>query len=392
MSWTRPADLQAQVQRLWDRGDLPRALCQPAAMTWPLRLTLKRPSSTDMAERFDTVRGWVQALASAPGIRLDWREVAHRVQGRQRMPDAAYVDSLEAALALIDRTGDAARIAALWRQTEAVQPGLLPWLADNALRVLALEPVWPRLLAVVAWMQAHPRPGLYLRQLEVPGVDTKFIEAHQATLRHLLALALPPEAIAADATGFAARFGFLDKPVRLRFRLLDPELLPLPGWHGLSDITLTAACFAALDLPLCDVIVTENETNFLALPPRPGTMAIFGAGYGWEALSQARWLQHLPVHYWGDIDTHGFHILDRLRAHLPHVASLLMDEATLLRHRLHWTHEPQPVRTALTRLTDAEAALYKALCEDRFAPGLRLEQERIGFSHVQNALASLRAQ
>ena len=40
MSWTTPADLRAQVQRLWDRGDLLRAAVTDTVL-WPLRLNLK---------------------------------------------------------------------------------------------------------------------------------------------------------------------------------------------------------------------------------------------------------------------------------------------------------------------------------------------------------------
>jgi hypothetical protein len=36
------------------------------------------------------------------------------------------------------------------------------------------------------------------------------------------------------------------------------------------------------------------------------------------------------VLYWGDLDTHGFAILDELRAHCPHAESLLMNRATFL--------------------------------------------------------------
>jgi hypothetical protein len=40
--------------------------------------------------------------------------------------------------------------------------------------------------------------------------------------------------------------------------------------------------------------------------------------------------------YWGDIDTHGFAILDRLRTGMPHMRSLMMDQATLQAHRSLW--------------------------------------------------------
>lgn len=81
--------------------------------------------------------------------------------------------------------------------------------------------------------------------------------------------------------------------------------------------------------------------------------------------------------YWGDLDTHGFRILDELRAVHPHVVSVLMDEATLLAHRDAWGSEPSPSMAALTRLTAEESALYEALGNDTYGPAVRLEQELI---------------
>ena len=119
---------------------------------------------------------------------------------------------------------------------------------------------------------------------------------------------MPPEAIDTRASGtaqFARRFGFLDKPVQIKFRLLDPALPSFPGCQELPNVTLDAASFAALALPIEQVFVTENETNFLAFPQMAHAIVVFGAGYGWEALARAAWLNRCRLHYWGDIDTHG---------------------------------------------------------------------------------------
>ena len=241
-------------------------------------------------------------------------------------------------------------------------------------------------------MQAHPRPGVYLRQLDAPGVDSKFIEAHRGVLGELLDLALPAAAVESTASGvsqFTRRFGFLDKPVRIRFRLLDPTLSVLPGCSGLCDLTLDATSFAVLALPVERVFITENETNFLAFPVLERAIALFGAGYGWEALAQAQWLRRCALYYWGDIDTHGFAILDQLRSHFPHVASMLMDRETLLEHRAHWGEEPDPVCHDLMRLTPDEAVVYDELRFDRLQLQLRLEQERIGFGWLNRRLRAL---
>jgi hypothetical protein len=391
MSWTTPTDLRAQVQRLWDRGDLLRAAVTDA-VSWPLRLTLKGPVASDLSDRFEAVRAWVQTIAATPQVRIEWRQWNHRVQGAQQLPASIWLDTLQDALAFIGKARQAQRFVALWQQTQAVQPALLAWLLRRPLQALELADRWDRMLAVVGWLQMHPRPAVYLRQVDIPGVDSKFIEAHRGVLTELLDLALPAEAIERGATGvaqFARRFGFLDKPVRIRFRLLDPSLPSLPGCAGLPDITLDAASFATLALPVQCVFITENETNFLAFPPVASAIVVCGAGYGWDALACAAWLAHCQMFYWGDIDTHGFAILDQLRGHFPTVASLLMDRETLLAHRLHWGEEPDPVRHDLMRLTPEEVAVYDDLRFDRHQPRLRLEQERVGFGWLCDRLTRI---
>ncbi|OGA96367.1 MAG: hypothetical protein A3E79_00615 [Burkholderiales bacterium RIFCSPHIGHO2_12_FULL_61_11] len=398
MSWTSAADLRAQVQKLWDKGDLLRPCVQCEAML-PRRLRLLGPTSTELTERFDEVRAWMTDLRrnspphSAPRYRIVMREFRHRVLGSNAVPDEVWLDRLDDALALIGKQKEAKRFASLVQLTREQHPALLPWLEKRPLNALALADVWPRLLNVVLWLLAHPRPGIYLRQVDLAGVDSKFIEAYRGVLSELLDLALPLDAIDASASGasqFCRRYGFKDKPLRIRFRLLDPRVALLPDACE-QDIGVTQAAFERLDLPVSRVFITENEVNFLAFPPLAGSMVIFGAGYGFEVLAGARWLQQRSLYYWGDIDTHGFAILDQLRAQLPHVHSLLMDRTTLLAHATQWGEEPQPLLRDLPRLTVEEGALFDELRDNRLRARLRLEQERIGFGWLQQALAALPA-
>jgi len=393
-AWTTPAELRAQVLRRWERGELLGHLVE-AGDLFPLRLALRGPSSPELSEKFDAVRAWAATLQQGErtGYRLVQREVRHRVIGANRLPAEAWVDTADDALRLAGKAREARVFQALLQATRVRQPVLLPWLRRQPLRALERAEDWSRLLDFVAWLQAHPRPDVYLRQVDLPGLHSKFIEAQRGLLAELLDLALPAEAIEASATGtaqFARRYGFLDKPARVRLRFLDPrDLAWLPGSD--SDITLTQAAFARLDLPsLQRIVITENEINFLAFPPLANSLVIFGAGYGFEPLARAGWLQHKALHYWGDIDSHGFAILDQLRAHFPHAQSLLMDRDTLLAHEAHWTDEPQPTQRDLPRLNEAERRLYDDLRWRRLreAP-LRLEQERIAYGCVEQAVARL---
>lgn len=390
MIWTTMRDLKAQLSRPWERGELLRTLVTGEAM-FPIRLKLKGPSSAELTERFEAVRAWMAELVAVPHIRIEWRDINHRVHGMQRLPHSVWVDALDGALALLGKRRDAECLVQMVDFTRTKQPALLPWLARRPLQAIALADQWPGLLAVVRWLVDRPRPGIYLRQVDVPAVHSKFIEAHRAVLSELFDLALPAEAIAAGSAGvsqFAARYGFADKPVRIRFRVLDARIRLLPGAAS-PDITLDAATFASLDVPLRRVFITENEANFLAFPPVSEAIVIFGAGYGWEALAQAHWLAHCTIHYWGDIDTHGFAILDQLRSRFEHVASFLMDRATLMAHETHWGEESDQVLHDLPRLSVVERTLFDDLRDNRIRKNLRLEQERVGFHWLTDRLRSI---
>ena len=119
------------------------------------------------------------------------------------------------------------------------------------------------------------------------------------------------------------------------------------------------------------------------------SLLVFGAGYGFSALAQASWLHDCQIYYWGDIDTHGFAILDELRSHFPHARSLLMDIETLLANQTLWGKEGSPLSRNLPRLTANEQALYSNLRDQRFGKSLRLEQEHIAFHLVTDALKAL---
>jgi hypothetical protein len=256
---------------------------------------------------------------------------------------------------------------------------------------LELAEDWPRLLEIVALLLKHPRPAIYLRQIDLPGVHTKLIEGHRGVLAALLDLVMPEDSIDGTHTGiggFCRRYGFLDKPSRVRFRLLDSTVRLLPV-EADQDVTLTQSAFASLVLPVSKVFITENEINFLAFPDISDAMVIFGAGYGFDNLAAAPWLHEKEIYYWGDIDTHGFAILNQLRGFLPHAVSFLMDQQTLLAHRALWGVETQPETGTLARLNSEESALYNQLRRNHWGERIPLEQERIGFDFLCNVLRRL---
>ena len=74
---------------------------------------------------------------------------------------------------------------ALRQLTEGTFHILTEWLARKPFVALDNARDWSRILAVLAWFCNHPNSGLYLRQLDIEGVDTKFIESRKALLADL---------------------------------------------------------------------------------------------------------------------------------------------------------------------------------------------------------------
>lgn len=388
--WTKPEDIRLRLRREWDKGRIPAAILGGEAF-FPLRISLRVPSTQDLSRQFPAAREWIAGLVAAAkdqtgsGYTLEWREIQHRQLGKNRIPVAALIETEEDGLALIGKKREAARLRQLAAAILDRFPDLGLWIIKNPHDVLEAAELWPRLLKILEWISRHPRPGVYLRSLDVPGVDTKFIEHHRGLLGELLDIVLLPEAVDRRHTragGFDRRYGFRPKPTLIRFRILDPKL----HIHGLSDLTVAKNEFAGLSLPVKRVFITENEINLLAFPESAESMVLFGSGYGFDHLAPAEWLRDKEMFYWGDIDTHGFAILDQLRSHFPAARSLLMDRATLLAHRDFWGKEDQPTTRNLERLEPEEKSLYDDLRHDRLAPALRLEQERIGFAWVEAAI------
>lgn len=395
LNWTTSKDLQRQVQQLWDRGHLLSSLLDDEAY-FPRRLQLKKPSSRELSEHFAKVRDWIAQLQKVRHLRVEMKTVQHRVLGENRIPNSVWLDDLDSAVSLLGKKRELQCFSDLLDITRQRQPVLLGWIKKHPVKSLDLAAQWAKLLAVIDWIMDNPRPGIYIREVDIAGIDSKFIESHRGTLMALLDRVLSDDCIAEQARGssqFARRYGFRQKPLRLRFRILDNTIRLLPGKD--LDITLTQRDFQqlhrhpAIQDSVSKIFITENEINFLSFPACAHSLVLFGAGYGFEALADVDWLKNCRVYYWGDIDTHGFAILDQLRGKLPQANSLLMDEQTLLAHRHAWGVEDKPRHDDLQRLTGAENRIYRALCDNDFGVNLRLEQEKIGFCFLRQALLQI---
>lgn len=395
-NWGNKKTLIKQLQRLWERGELLRESIQPKGL-FPLRLLFKSPDSKALSTEFESIRTWLSEIEKLNCFRVEYKTVRHRLVGENRLPDQVWVDDLETAILLLNKQQEISAFSKLQQITRQRAPKLLDWLIQYPIKTLSLASDWSKLLDFVLWRKKHVNSEIYLRQVSLPGIDTKFIEQQRSILAQLLDQILPPEQINQAYSGvkhFEKRYGFRSKPERIRIRVPSLEPAIMPGKDG--DITLTAEDFSQLNqlvqfmVQIKRIYITENEINFLSFPLPQDSLVIFGAGYGFEALTKADWLERLEIFYWGDIDTHGYAILDQLRNKFPKVKSLLMDEQTLLKHQYFWVKENKPENKALSRLNSEEQQIYQHLLNNHYAENLRLEQERVSFDHLTAALNCLK--
>ena len=229
-TWTRVEQLVSTLQKRWDSGRYLRAYA--AGDKWaPITLPVKGPSAEDLLDHFDEARKWTADFERDAGsggtgserFSVDYRMLRGRNLGVNRIPARIRIDSFQQLCDLLDRTSEVRALDSLLEETRQCVPSASSWVAGHPLVALGYRDVWDKVLTTVVWITTRENCGLYLRQIDVPGVDTNIREGHRKLLDELLTAVLPPDRIdhSWSRADFTRRFGFLAKPGYTRFRLLD---------------------------------------------------------------------------------------------------------------------------------------------------------------------------
>lgn len=354
---------------------------------WPLEVNLGAPTEANFTSDISAVRHWVDAWANWRGAG-EMRQESRKYMrlGSQTLPAMVILRGPGEVAAWCGQERRWHRAASRYADLVSRWPQFLrrQGLA-RYFDVLAdyTEADYVRLQTTLAWMLTHPASGLYVRQLPLEGVDTKWLEKRRGLIVDLLGLLRGGEV----ETDFYAACGLVRPPHRVRMRVLCPALRAQVG--GLRDIEAPVEELASIQLTPQVLLMVENQETGVALPDMNGVVAFMRLGGAVSTLDAIPWLKGCPAVYWGDIDTHGLAILARARHVFPSARSVMMDAATLERYAELTVQEPaQHVDAELAELTVEERDVFDGLRSGRWGVKLRLEQERITWPDALEALVA----
>ena len=437
-----PQDLCARAAAAYRRSAAAWAVDPAAAGSARVVLGLAPPTEREALSGAQDVAAWAaawRAWEARHDVVVERRTRSWASLGAQRVPVRAVLTGADAIAAAAGRADDwerardrATRLLALGRAHGPSGGTGRPALAAAVRSVIGAVASYgdddvERLLAALAWFADNDASGLYLRQVPVAGMDSKWLERHRRVLRSLVPVlrgldtrAGGPAGVPGPAApgGLEEALGLRPLPAVCRIRLLDRGLVPGAPRDMSAPIDEIDRLWAPPPVPTAQrtappphppggpeaVVVVENLATFLALEERPGAVAVWGHGYSAAALARIGWLRGAStLVYWGDLDVDGLRILAALRAAAPRARSFAMDAATLRRWRRLAVPDPgagagrspgvgRPPGAASPdppdRLTEPEREAWEMLADG----GLRLEQERIAWDWACARLdAALRA-
>ena len=354
---------------------------------WPHELALGRPTRQQILDDFS-------AIDALMGVLLGWERdhgveiayVAREAGGPKWLPARVTIPSIDVAAALATpRDGERWETALSHaRERDAQLARHFPRL-DTAVRARVVRKTdgWDELqisllLAAGEWFACHDAKGMTPREVPLPGIDAKWLDA--ARNRELVCLLANKEGL-----------GLGGRPQLVEFAYLDPS--HISAGRRRYDSWMEGDATQLAYEPLV-VLIVENRDTYLRFPQMVGGICVWGGGKaGVAVLADAPWVALAPrIVYWGDLDADGFEILNGYRARGLPCESILMDLATLERFGRYGTsldrHQRPIVRERLEMawLTDAERAAYELITNPGYQGHVRLEQEKIPYAEALRAI------
>ncbi len=316
------------------------------------------------------------------GYIINKEDVRFRRTGSHSLPKSITFESLEDYIAFIGKKKEWYSFLESNNLIQNQLPQLKEWIINNPLVVIENKGKWISLIQVCKYFLVNPNPDIYIRQLPID-LHTKFIEQNEVVIKSLLDFLIPDSIKDIYERSFNKRYSLKYDQPTVRIRILDEQL----KIGHLTDLSIPLGDFEQLNFTCKNVVLTENKMTFLALPNLKSTIAVWsGGGFMISNLKNVPWLHEKNITYWGDLDTHGFVILNQMRTYFPQTRSAMMDMETFeLFKGEGLVPGEQTSAINLNSLTEDEIAVFTFLKFNNF----RLEQEKIRQDYADSLFQKL---
>ncbi len=366
---------------------------------FPISVSIKGPKVNDLSANLGAIKLWCDGWRKQNKINLnniEFKQIGKTSGvGSQSIPYKVTFNSFEE---LAKNMADYKNVLSFAKKLQKVledKPTLEGYFIRSFLDLYLKPEILDKALLVVTYIKENPFCNLYLRQVCISSLDTKFIENNYALISDLSDILLDDtyrHNEESDLTGlelFKYRYGFKRDSDRVLFRSLDRNLKILNDFDLSEGVELPLPLFNILNPSCKNVFVLENKISYITFPKVKDSIAIFGGGYAVSKLKNTSWLLDKNIYYFGDLDTDGFAILNSFRKSSNFkIVSILMDEDILLKNKMYSVHDIKPNKSELDSLTVKEQKVYKGLQDNTYGFN-RLEQEFIKYDLIVKCLRDL---
>jgi len=217
------------------------------------------------------------------------------------------------------------------------------------------------LLSVVEWFKNNPTSGLYMRQVDVQGVHTKWIESNKTTIFSALKILNDEQ----TDKNFEEYTGLRKPPQTVRLRIFGSKLIEY--FRGLTDLSVPINDLNIIGDSIKNycrsIVILENETPGLYFDGIDEGICIFGMGNAVTSLCKVEFISKFDhIYYIGDLDVEGLYILNRLRKKIPQVSSICMDVQSFKKYKdSAVVYSPNISGESIDMLNDSEVHLFNYL-------------------------------
>lgn len=387
-----PMDLKAIIEKRERNGFLYEALVSGKPFCLPLTIhpPVKSLVELDTPEKSGLVLRWQKSWKDFQELDVGQVETAMKKVGALRpapVPVKVVLYRVPKCFSYIDKSNAMNQFLVNYHKLTEVHEALGSWVVEEYKEFNRHCEKIPQYICVakrIAIPVPESAPYIYKREMDIPGVDTKFLEKNKGIITSMYN-ALHGTSLKNYVELWKA-LHITNAPEDVEFvqiRLTDSKYQLL----GCETIRVYYPELKTMKIRPQNVFIVENKETFFHFPSVPNSIVIFGHG-----LSVSGFLKDVPflreadhIYYWSDLDTDGFRMLSNLRNRYPRTESFLMDMDTVNSSTAFIVEDTGSVWENLPNLTEKEKQCFQYLSSYR----LRLEQERISWGYVLGRVKAL---